>query len=136
MLISTITSMATLIPMIIVWVIGLALSLSRWRRHPQVSQFALAAFVMMIGGATLVRAAYIWVPIAMRDYGWSTTQTGTIFAGIGIVSALINTAAWTFVVCAIFGWRNQSQKENFSRPAPPAAGYEPRWQGTPGAPEQ
>lgn len=131
MLTTSIAAMASLIPMIIVWVIGVALALSRWRRHPRVSLFALIAFLTLIGVTVIVRAVYIWLPVAMRDHGWSTSEVGTIFTAVGIVSALVNAFAWAFVICAIFGWRGKSQKENLSFPEPPAYGNDPRYQTAP-----
>ena len=132
-LIPTLTAIAMTIPMIIVWLIGIVLALSRWRRHPRVSQFALVAFALMIGATVVIRALYLWLPIVMRNRGWSTSEFGTFSAAIGIVSTLINAAAWAFVICAIFGWRDRGQKENYFPPAPPAYGNEPREQNaTPG----
>jgi hypothetical protein len=132
-LIPTLTAIAMATPVIIVWVIGIILALSRWRRHPRASQFALIAFALMIGATVVVRALYLWLPIAMRNHGWSTREFGTISVAIGIVSTLINAAAWALIICAIFGWRDGGQKENFFPPAPSAFGNEPRGQNaTPG----
>ena len=132
-LIHTFGAIATLAPIIITWVVGIVLALSRWRRHPRVSLFAIIAFFMLISARVVTRFLYIWTPTIMRDRGWSTSELGTIFAVIGAVSALIDTAAWALVICAIFGWRDQRQKENFFPPAPPAYGSGPREQNaTPG----
>src|SRR5262244_1302505 len=111
-LIPTLSAIAISTPAIIVWAIGIVLALSRWRRHPRVSQFALVAFALMIGATVVIRALYLWLPIVMRNRGWSTSEFGTFSAAIGIVSTLINAAAWAFVICAIFGWRDRGQKEN------------------------
>ncbi len=43
-LISTLTVIVILT--LIIWVIGIALALSRWRRRPRVSLFTLLAFAM------------------------------------------------------------------------------------------
>jgi hypothetical protein len=127
-LIPTLTVIATLAPMIVVWVIGIILALLRWRRHPRVSQLAITAFAVMIGSTVVVRTLYVWLPTVVRNRGWSTSELGTIFTAVGIVSTLINAVAWALVICAIFGWRDQRQKENLFPPAPPAFGNEPRGQ--------
>lgn len=59
----------------IVWVIGVVLALSRWRRHPRVSLFALLAFAIMLVSSFL-RVAF---PPIMREYDWLTDQTRPIF---------------------------------------------------------
>jgi hypothetical protein len=132
-LIETLSALATYTPVIIVWVIGIALALSRWRRHPRVSQLALIAIAISIVNLVVNRFLVSWLPMAMRDSGWTTTQIGSIFAAIGIITSLIGAVAWALVLCAIFGWRNGRQKQDFYPPAPPTFGYEPREQNaTPG----
>ena len=64
----------------------------------------------------------------MRDNGWTTSQIGLFFSALGIITALIGAAAWALVICAIFGWRDQRQKENLFPPAPPDYSNEPREQ--------
>src|SRR5262245_19847883 len=116
------------LPVIIVWVIGIALALSRWRRHPRVSQLALIACAVMIINTVANRSLTIWMPLAMRDYGWTSVQIGSVFPAIGIITALISATAWALVISAIFGWREQSRKENLFPPAPPTFVNEPREQ--------
>jgi hypothetical protein len=127
-LVTTLSVISVSLPVIIVWVIGIALALSRWRRHPRVSQFALIACAVMIINTVVTKFLTIWMPLAMRDNGWTSAQIGSIFAAIGIITALISAAAWALVICAIFGWRDQRQKENYSHPGPPIFGNEPREQ--------
>ena len=132
-LIPTLTSLATSIPLFLVWLIGIAVALSRWRRHPRVSLFAAIAFAVMIGSTIILRVVYMLGPLMMRERDWTTSEIGTIFAVIGIVSALINAAAWALILSAIFGWRAHREKENLFPPAPPAYGNKPREQdATPG----
>jgi len=127
-LIPTLSAIAISTPAIIVWAIGIVLALSRWRRHPRVSQFALIACAVMIVNLVVGRFLTIWLPIKMRDSGWTMSQIGPIFTAIGLITALISAAAWTLVICAIFGWRDQRKKENIFPPAPPTYGNEPREQ--------
>jgi len=111
--------------LVIIWVIGVVLALSRWRRHPRVSLFALLAFGMML----VSRFQSVLLPPIMSYYGWTADQMGQIFfTVIGLMSGLTSAVAWAFVLCAIFGWRDQRQKENLFPPAPPTFGNEPREQ--------
>jgi len=127
-LVTILSTIVISLPVIIVWVIGIALALSRWWRRPRVSQFALIACAVMIINTVASRSLTVWLPLAMRDYGWTTVQIGSIFTAIGIITALISATAWALVICAIFGWRDQRQKENLFPPAPPTFGDEPREQ--------
>jgi hypothetical protein len=135
-LIPTLSAIAISTPVIIVWVIGIVLALSRWQRHPRVSQFTLIACVVMIVNLVGSRFLTIWLPITMRDRGQSVSQISLIFTIIGIITALIGAAAWALVICAIFGWRDRRQKQDFYPPAPPVFVNEPREQhASPGFPQ-
>ena len=135
-LVTTLYTLVISLPVIIVWVIGIALALSRWRRHPRVSQFALIACAVMLINTAANRSLTIWMPLAMRDYGWTAVQIGSFFSAIGIITSLISATAWALVISAIFGWREQPRKENLFPPAPPTFGNEPREQhASPGFPQ-
>jgi hypothetical protein len=125
MLIPTLSVLVISSPFIIVWVTGAVLALSRWRRHPRVSQFALIAFVLMIIKDVASAFLRIFLPVTMRDSGWTNSQIGAISIATGIVTSLIGAFAWALVLCAIFGWRGGIQKQDFFPPAPPAFSNEP-----------
>jgi hypothetical protein len=126
-------NLVTTTPIFIVWAIGIVLALSRWRRHPRASQFTIVALIVMIVVTVATRIIYILLPMTMRSSGWSPTEMAIIYNVIGIGSTLIQAIAWAMILWAIFGWRDQSKKENLYPPAPPAFGDEPREQSaTPG----
>jgi hypothetical protein len=118
-------STIVLFAMVIVWVIGVALALSRWRRHPRVSLFALFAFAIML----VSRFQNVLLLPIMVSYGWREVQIGSIFfTVINLITGLTSVVAWALVLCAIFGWSDGPQKQNFSPPKPPTFGNEPREQ--------
>jgi hypothetical protein len=115
--------------LIIAWLIGIALALSRWRRHPRVSLFAFLAFAMMLVNILLP----ILLPPIILNYSTTADQIEPIFTAIRIFNGLASVVAWALVLYAIFGWRDGRQKQDFYPPAPPTFGYEPREQNaTPG----
>jgi hypothetical protein len=126
-------SVIVLFAIVIIWVIGVVFALSRWRRHPRVSLFALLAFGIML----VSRFQGVLLPPIMMNYGWTEDQIGPIFfTVINLITGLTSAVAWAFVLCAIFGWRAQRQKENLFPPAPPTFGNEPREQdASPGFPQ-
>src|SRR5262245_12280759 len=124
----TLISLTTLIPVVIVWLVGVILAISRWRSHPQVSLFVTIAFVVMMGASVVIRITSMWAPMIMRERGWSLSEVGTILTSINIAYALINASAWALVLCATFGWRAHPKKENLFPPGPPTFSGEPREQ--------
>jgi len=122
-LMAILTQIAMLMPIIVVWAIGIILASARWKRHPRVSQFALIAFVVMIVTRVPASVLNIWLPITMENSGWAMTRISLILGAIGIVSKGIEAVAWAMVLWAIFGWRAQRKRENSF---PPAFGNETR----------
>ena len=127
-LLPALAAIAMATPVIIVWVIGIAMALSRWRRHPRVSLFALIGCAVMVVITIVSRFLTISLPAMMAHRGWTFSQLGPIFTAIGVVTSLISAGAWALVICAIFGWRDQRQKEKLFPPAPPDYSNEPREQ--------
>lgn len=105
-LISTISALVIAMPLIIVLLIGVVLALIRWRRHPQVSQLALIAFVVMIAVTLVNRLLTLWLPTIMLELGWTGGEIGSTLTFIGAGVTLISAAAWAAVLGAIFGWRD------------------------------
>jgi len=69
-------SVIVLFAMVIIWVIGFVLALSRWRRHPRVSLFALLAFGMMLVNSF----QRLLLPPIINYYGWTADQMGPFFS--------------------------------------------------------
>ena len=125
----TLSGLAWSIPIIIIWLISIALALSRWQRHPRVSLFTLMACALMIVTRVVSTFLYVWLPtMIMKDQGSQIDRIGFINAAIGGVSISINVVAWALILCAIFGWRDLRQKGNIFPPAPPTYDNEPHEQ--------
>ena len=107
------------------WVIGVALALSRWRRHPRVSLFALLAFALLF----ISRFHDVLFPVIMRIYGWTDDQIEPIlFNVVRLITALTSVVVWALLLCAIFGWRDRHQKQKIPPPSPSTFGNEARAQ--------
>ncbi|HKQ89817.1 MAG TPA: hypothetical protein VJZ77_03975 [Blastocatellia bacterium] len=109
---------------LIIWIIGVVLALSRWRRHPRVSLFALLAFAIMIVSVFLTLSL---PPIAIY-YGWVNDYgeiSPILFTASRLFTGLTNIIVWVFVLRAIFGWRDGPQKQNLPPPSPSTFGDEP-----------
>jgi hypothetical protein len=107
---------------VIIWVIGVVVALSRWRRHPRVSLFALLAFAVML----VSRFVGVALPPIAHAYGWTEDEIRPIYSlAVALFTTLTSAVAWAFVLCAIFGWRDRLQKQNIPLPPPSTFGNEP-----------
>lgn len=93
------------LPLLLVYVAGVWLSLSRWRRHAFVSAFALAGF----GLATIILLAGLYFSywqINAMDAGVSPRDVGFYSGVFMTVSGIATTVAVALIVQAVFGWRH------------------------------
>jgi hypothetical protein len=104
-------SLMMAVPNVLVWLIGIILAVSRWRRHPRVSQISVVAFVIMIVITIISRFLNALLPMAMHDRGWTSDQIGSIFTVVGAITTLTSAVVWALVLWAIFGWRNGQQQQ-------------------------
>ena len=119
-LVSALAPLLITIPQLLIWLVGIAIAISRWRMHPKVSRLALMAFIIQIVFTLVSRFLSVWLPIFMRESGWSSFEIGYIFPAISLITTLGDSIAWILVLCAIFGWRNSSQGQLLVPPPPPS----------------
>ncbi len=96
------------LPVILVWLVGVCLSLIYWQRHPKVSLLTLGAIVILsveMFGSTFLN---LWLPQRLRSTGWNSSLSALFYQVVGIVEALIRAVAWGFLIAAIFRWRHES----------------------------
>ena len=91
------------LPILLVWVIGIFISLERWERHPQVSQITAIACSIFIG-LSIIQSITVIIPIFFFKV-WTAQQLTLVVAGIRIVTSLVYAIIWGFLLQAIFGWR-------------------------------
>ena len=94
------------LPVLLIWLVGLALALARWQRHPKVSRLALIAFVGFLLSSTIDYLTTL-MPITLVEQGWNFDQVGIAMAIVGLTKSVIAAVLWGLVLAAIFGWRRQ-----------------------------
>ena len=96
------SSLLPSLPAIIVWLVGIALALATWRRHPRVSQTALVACALL-----LVHTVGTPIIISVWDPGpGGTTQQYHLMMGLFILVRLgFSTVGYVLLLLAVFGWR-------------------------------
>ncbi len=92
-------------PLVIVWIAGIVLAISRWQRHPRVSAAVVIGIACMLSASVSRQLLYsLLLPALIRNYADVTIYL-QIFAAI---DTLIRTAGWATMFLAIFGWREAS----------------------------
>ena len=98
-------SLATSLPLYLVWLVGTIAARVLWRRHPGVSA-ALAGGLCALLLVSLVQrtAGFLLIENAQRG-GRSIASLAMALSVLGIVSILVRTAGTAAVLAALFGWR-------------------------------
>ena len=91
-----------------VWLVGVILSIVYWQRHPKVSRLTLTALAIFFVESMVSAYANLYVPLMLRDQGWTNGQLGTLYYPIkSVVASLIQAVAWGLILAALFGRRDK-----------------------------
>lgn len=105
-LIATLGQYLPQIPLFLVWLVGIALAVVFWRRHPRVSLLAIIALALFLLGALVGAPVSLWLPMMMQERGLSPSRIGLMLTGVAVAQSLLSAVLWGIVIAAIFGWRN------------------------------
>ncbi|MFP4345427.1 MAG: hypothetical protein ACLFU8_12100 [Anaerolineales bacterium] len=95
-----------LLPLIIVWIVGIVIALTSWQKHPQISLYAVIGLGLLLLRGLVVTGVNVWLPISMYRRGMDVTRIGVISTVVGVVSALVASVGWVLILLAIFRYRN------------------------------
>jgi hypothetical protein len=113
----TLAQLLPQLPFYLAWLAGMVVALVTWQRHPMVSLLtliALALFALLALGGTL---GFVWVV----NQSGGAAERAWLLSAIGLVRAVVGTAAWVLLLVAVFGWRQPPAP----RPSPPPFDEEP-----------
>ena len=117
-------SYGTYVPVVLVWIVGIVLSLARWKRHPKISMMALFG----LGGHLILfainTALNIWASHAVYESAWTSEQRMKFYMVKSIITALIEAGFWVMLLYAIFAMRGEQRRPtqmNYGQPAPPTS---------------
>ncbi|MCU0874447.1 MAG: hypothetical protein MUE50_19095 [Pirellulaceae bacterium] len=94
---SLLMSLGRMLPMFLVWFIGLVIALVRWPRCPAVSLLVVAASVL--AGMTSVATQVIYMVLPRY---WDAAGFARIAGIIGVASAFVHACAWVCMLAAAF----------------------------------
>lgn len=95
------------IPFLIVWVIGIILSLKYWNRYPIVSRLILIAMLIHFGEAIVATYLDQILLFRLHQDGIGTKKVTHIFFIKDIIQSLVKASAWVILVVAMFRWRRE-----------------------------
>ena len=102
-LVSSLTSLLTNLPLLIIWIVGIVIAIVRWKKSPRRSLLALIAFVIMMGihivSVIFGNSFYLLASVNGMNY----RMVSTISVIVNVFFSLVNTAGWVLVLLAIFG---------------------------------
>jgi hypothetical protein len=93
------------VPACIVWLVGIAIALASWRRHPRVSQTALVACVLLLVNGAAGPVAQFWLFQGMSQLGWTSQEYGRMMGLVTLARVAFSTVGYVLLLLAVFGWR-------------------------------
>ena len=100
---NTMTQLATSLPLLIAWLVGLILAIGRWKKNPRVSLLTLLALIIL-GIVHILSVAFntsFYYIASMNGMNGITVRTIQIV--VQVVFSLGNAAGWVLLLIALFG---------------------------------
>ena len=91
------------IPFAIIYVVGIILSIVRWRQHPRVSMLCLLAFISFLSTILIHSGMQIFL---MASVGREIPSSTTVLFILGLLNSVLSVLGWVLLIPAIFGWRS------------------------------
>lgn len=113
--IPTLLNYLNLFPLILVWLVGLILSIYFWRRHPVVSMLVAISLIILLAERFMRIYLGFWLPYQINHFGLTGAQSTLISKSISIFESLINAGVWSLLLIALFGWRKSSLPQGESQ---------------------
>ena len=97
-------------PIMLVFIAGMLIAVSRFGAQPRVSVTALAAFALLSLARLISFAFSIWMAAAAREASIQVLQQMSALSSLGqVVTLILNLAGWVLILVAIFAWRQQGR---------------------------
>lgn len=115
MLFPALATLAARLPMYVVWIVAIALAVSRWERHRTVSLLVLISVVVELVLSVVGILVAMALPTWMLREGMASSQVGTAMSVVGLVQSLISAVCWGLVIGAVFIDRRRGSSESAGR---------------------
>jgi tryptophan-rich sensory protein len=101
-----------MLPYVIVWLIGLVLSLVYWQRNPKVSRLALVAFAGFLITSFIFTFLRVRLPVTFQERNLSASRLGTAYTTINVISSPVSAGLWGPLLAAIFGRNGRGENQD------------------------
>jgi hypothetical protein len=91
-----------LLPIWLVWVVGIVLAVVFWRKHPMPSLLALLALLLMLLQSVFGTLASIWVLFQEQN---TEAQRRMMQSALWGLRTLASAVSYGLLFAAVFGWR-------------------------------
>jgi hypothetical protein len=103
-------SLVEMSPWFLVELVGVILALVWWRRHPRVSFLTLLAIGLSVSVAVGGSFLFAWLPDHLRQSGWRSEKTITLFPLLGLIRNTLGAIAFLLILSAIFADRSSKNR--------------------------
>lgn len=93
-----------LVPLVVVWLLGCALSARYWRAQPRAAGLCLASMLILLVWQGMTIALHALIPILAFDI-WPDAEPMYFYAAINLLGSLIHTLAFGLLIWAVFTGR-------------------------------
>lgn len=97
--------LAMQLPVVVVWIVGIVISIWFWRRHPAVSLMTIAALVLQLMGMGMGIA--FMISFNRAAMGMSSPQMALIMQSRAAVQAGISVLSYALLLTAVFTARKE-----------------------------
>ncbi|MFU6377617.1 hypothetical protein ACM792_20750 [Metapseudomonas otitidis] len=97
-----------LVPLIIAWLAGIALSVRYWRERPRAARFCLASMGVMLVWTLLQQVLYLTVYLWAEDM--EAARVSVVFSGISAIGGLVHTLGFGLLLVAVFTGRETARE--------------------------
>jgi hypothetical protein len=105
------------LPQLLVYLVGVVLSLVFWGRHPKVSGLTLVAMILLILTSVVSAGVYIWLPRYFFEHHYSRSNEGSVYAMVNMVIGVVRAVGLGICLAAVFSMR--SGESDYGAHVPP-----------------
>jgi hypothetical protein len=99
--------LATRLPTLLVYAVGLVLAISFWSRYPKPCLLLFLSMCTALFAVITSTFLFVYLPRAMNDFGLDHQQLVHYFWVVGVTSNIVHAGAVVLLLTAVFAGRNQ-----------------------------
>ena len=108
---NALTQLATTLPLLIAWLVGIIIAIVHWKKNPRTSLLTLIALVIL-GGVHILSVTFntsFYYIASMNGMNGMTVRTIQIV--VQVLFSLVNAGGWVMLLVALFGKSKKKAEE-------------------------